>query len=113
MNNNPVDTAPLADVLNQDFLVGNVAEPFVIGLAVGFFAKKMLKTALFVLGAGVVLLFISQHFGFKGLNNLNLQEVGGHFMESVKQAFGFLKERLSNIQGGSGVGGFIVGFKLG
>ena len=40
MNNNPVDTAPLADVLNQDFLVGNIAEPFVIGLAVGFFAKK-------------------------------------------------------------------------
>jgi len=120
MNTNPVDTAPFADILNPDVLLGNVGGPFVIGLAVGFFAKKMLKIALFCLGAAVVLLFVLQYFDFKGSHNINLQEVGDSFIGSVKHGFELLKERLSTmnvaskpVQGGSAVTGFFVGFKLG
>jgi uncharacterized membrane protein (Fun14 family) len=120
MNNNSVDTAPFADILNPDFLLANVGGPFVIGLAVGFFAKKTLKIALFFLGAGVVVLFMLQYFDFKGSHNINLQEVGDSFIGSVKHGIEFLKERLSaiqssnkTIQSGSGVAGFFVGFKLG
>jgi len=120
MNNNPVDPAPFADILNPDFLLGNVGGPFVIGLAVGFFAKKILKIALFCLGAGVVALFIFQFYDFKGSNSINLQEVGDSFIGSVKHGFELLKERLSVLQsankvmqGGSAVSGFFVGFKLG
>ena len=120
MNNNPVDTTPFSDILNPDFLLDNLGGPFVIGLAVGFFAKKMLKIALFCLGAGVVVLFILQYFDFKGSHNINLQEVGDSFISLVKHGFELLKERLSTIQssnkaiqGSSAVGGFFVGFKLG
>jgi len=109
----PAVTSPSADILNTDFLLGNVTEPFVIGLAVGYFAKKLLKTALFFLGAAVFLLFVAQHYGLTALNNINLQEVGGGFLGIVKQVAGFLKDKLSSIEGGSGVGGFIVGFKFG
>ena len=120
MNNNPVNTAAFADILNPDFLLGNVGGPFVIGLAVGFFAKKMLKIALFCLGAAVVALFVLQYFDFKGSHNINLQEVGDSFIGSVKHGFELLKASLSTIQsgnkpiqGGSALAGFFVGFKLG
>jgi uncharacterized membrane protein (Fun14 family) len=120
MNNNPVDTAPFADILNPDFLLGNVGGPFVIGLAVGFFAKKMLKITLFCLGAGVVVVFIMQYFDFKGSHNINLQEVGDSFIGLVKHGFELLKEHLSTIQSGnkpiqsgSALTGFFVGIKLG
>ena len=33
---------PPTDMLSAPFLIGNVGAPFVIGLAVGFFAKKVL-----------------------------------------------------------------------
>jgi uncharacterized membrane protein (Fun14 family) len=37
--------------MSSAFLLGNVGAPFVIGLAVGYFAKKMLRFALFLGGA--------------------------------------------------------------
>ncbi len=120
MNNNLVETASFTDVFKPDFIIDNVGGPFIIGLAVGFFAKKMFKIALFCLGALVVVLFMLQYFDFKGSQDINFQEVGDSFIGSVKQGFELLNERLSKIQsnkktiqGGSAVGGFFIGFKLG
>ena len=60
MENENTTVNPLSDysntlnsesgLLNQDtmnYLLSNIGAPFVIGLAVGYFAKKVLKMALF------------------------------------------------------------------
>jgi hypothetical protein len=38
MNNYPVNATTSTDILSSTFLLGNVGAPFVIGLAVGYFA---------------------------------------------------------------------------
>ena len=61
--NQPVpEPAPL-DIFSASFLLPNVGAPFLVGLAVGYFAKKMLKLALFIGGAAVVLLFVGEYYG--------------------------------------------------
>jgi hypothetical protein len=38
MKNNSIDEVPFADILSSEFLIGNVGAPFIIGVAVGYFA---------------------------------------------------------------------------
>lgn len=115
MSENPVNTSSFTDIFSSTFLLGNVGAPFVIGLAVGYFAKKMLQAALFLSGAVVVMLFIAEHYNLITINSDVLQNAAGAALESVKSSNGFLVDRLSSVtsQGVSGVGGFYVGFKLG
>lgn len=115
MKNNPVDTLSSTDIFSSDFMIGNVGAPFVIGLAVGYFAKKMLLTALFLGGAAIVLLFVSEYYGITEISELQLQQATDAATDVAKQSGGFLVERLSSItsKGVSAVGGFFVGFKLG
>ena len=115
MNENTVDNSATTDIFSSAFLLGNVAAPFVIGLAVGYFAKKMLKTALFIGGGLVVLLFIGEYYGIVSVNGAVLQEAASSAAQAAKHSGDFLIDRLSAItsRGVSGVGGFFVGFKLG
>jgi uncharacterized membrane protein (Fun14 family) len=115
MNNTPVDTAASTDFLSSTFLLGNVGAPFVIGLAVGYFAKKILRLALFLGGAAIVLLFISEYYGFTHVPDDQLQKTATAATGFAQQSGGFLMERLSHItsKGVSGVAGFFVGMKLG
>jgi uncharacterized membrane protein (Fun14 family) len=115
MKNNTVDTHSFADISSSDFMIGNVGTPFVMGLAVGYFAKKMLIMTLFLCGAAIVLLFISEYYGIAEINDINLQQAADSATEVAKQSGNFLVKRLSVItsKGVSAAGGFFVGFKLG
>ncbi len=110
-----VDVAPPADIFSSTFLIGNVGAPFVIGLAVGYFAKKMIRTALFLGGAIIVMLFVAEYYGVVDITDEKLQLAATAATEAAKSSGGFLVDRLTRItsKGVSGVGGFFVGFKLG
>lgn len=110
-----LDTSSTTDIFSSTFLLGNVGAPFVIGMAVGYFAKKMLRTALFVGGAIIVLLFVSEYYGIVDITDANLQSAANAATEAAKNSGGFLIDRLTRItsKGISGAGGFFVGFKLG
>ncbi|WP_333878533.1 FUN14 domain-containing protein [Methylobacter sp.] len=115
MSTHPVDTASFTDIFSSTFLIGNVGAPFVIGLAVGYFAKKMLRTALFLGGAAIVLLFVAEYFDIINITDEKLQHIASAATEAAKSSSGFLVNRLTSItsKGVSGVGGFFVGLKLG
>ncbi len=104
--------------MNDDttnFLLTTVGAPFAIGLAVGFFAKKALKLVLFLAGAGIVALFVSQYYGYDGVDNESLRNMADTATSGAKQSGDFLMERLSNI-GGKGISataGFLAGLKMG
>jgi len=115
MNNYSVDTTPSIDIFSSTFLIGNVGAPFIIGLAVGYFAKKMLLTALFIGGAAIVLLFVSEYYGITHISDVQLQQAANTAADVAKSSGNFLVQRLSGItsKGVSGAAGFFVGFKLG
>lgn len=115
MKNNPIDADPSTDFFSQDFLIGNVGAPFIIGLAVGYFAKKMLLTALFLGGAAIVLLFVGEYYGITEISDLNLEQATDSATEAVEQSGDYLVKRLSGItsKGVSAAGGFFVGFRMG
>lgn len=115
MNDYTLEPSTSTDFLSSTFLIGNVGAPFVIGLAVGYFAKKMLKTALFLGGAAIVLLFISEYYGMIEITDEKLQNAANTATDFAKQSGGFLVERLSHItsKGVSATAGFFVGLKLG
>lgn len=114
MKNNLIE-APSSDIFSSAFLLGNIGAPFVIGLAVGYFAKKMLRTALFLAGGAIVLLFVSEYYGVIEITNAELQQVANSATDAAKSSGDFLIGRLSSItsKGVSGVAGFFAGFKLG
>ncbi|MDD5580352.1 MAG: FUN14 domain-containing protein [Methylobacter sp.] len=115
MKDHPIISAPSADIFSSTFLLGNVGAPFVIGLAVGYFTKKMLRTALFLAGAAIVLLFVAEYYGIVEMTDEKLQHAASAATEAAKYSGGFLVERLSGITSKtvSAVAGFFVGFKLG
>ena len=105
---------------NQDFfstpsLIGNVGAPFLLGIAVGYFAKKMLRTALFLGGGVVVILFIAEYYGVVHITDTQLLHATDVAAEAAKNSSDFLLERLSRftVKGVSATSGFIVGFKVG
>jgi uncharacterized membrane protein (Fun14 family) len=115
MTNPSIDAASRTDFFSSTFLLGNVGAPFVIGLAVGYFAKKMLKTALFVGGAIIVLLFVTEYYGITHISDAQLQYAAEAAADAAKSSGNYLVERLSSItsRGVSAVAGFFTGFKLG
>ena len=108
-------SVPNLDFLSTTFLLGNVGAPFVIGLAVGYFAKKVLKIALFLAGGAIVLLFASKYYGVTALSDHGLQNAANAATNIARESGGFLMDRLSRIsaKGVSAVTGFLVGLKFG
>lgn len=115
MNTHSVDTTPSTDIFSSTFLLGNIGAPFVIGLAVGYFAKKMIRMALFLGGAAIVLLFVAEYYNIINITDAELQHAASTATEAAKHSGGFLVNRLTSItsKGVSGAAGFFVGFKLG
>ena len=115
MNNKTMHEVSSTDIFPSEFLLTNVGAPFVIGLAVGYFAKKTLRMALFLGGAVIVLLFISEYYGVIILSRDKFGEVVNEATGGVKSFGNFLVTRLGSItsKGVSGLGGFFVGLKLG
>ncbi len=114
MNQPTPDPASL-DIFSASFLLPNVGAPFLIGLAVGFTAKKFLKIALFAGGAAVILLIVADHYGIAQLNDQALHQTAQTAADMVNQSGNFLYTRLSQftIKGCSVVAGFLVGLKIG
>lgn len=115
MNENPAQAPTGTDLFSSDFLLGNVGAPFLIGAAVGYFAKKMLKVALFIGGAAIVLMFVGEYYNIIDISDVQLQSAADTVAKGAKESGGFLVDRLTSItsKGASAVGGFIVGFKFG
>lgn len=115
MNEPPVTTTPGTDLFSSDFLFGNVGAPFLIGAAVGYFAKKMLKVTLFIGGAAIVLMFMGEYYDIINISDDQLQSAANTVAKGAKESGGFLVDRLTRItsKGVSAVGGFAVGFKFG
>ncbi|MFI3219675.1 MAG: FUN14 domain-containing protein [Methylococcales bacterium] len=115
MNNNAINVAPSTDIFSSAFLLSSVGAPFIIGMAVGYFAKKMLRTALFIGGAAIVLLFVSEYYGVVQINDAGLQHAADVATDAAKSSSHFLVARLSSItsKGVSASVGFFAGIKLG
>jgi uncharacterized membrane protein (Fun14 family) len=115
MNKKTMPEGPSTDSFPSEFLLTNVGAPFVIGVAVGYFAKKMLRVALLLGGAAIVLLFMGEYYGVISLSRDTFGEVVKEATGGVKSFGDFLVTRLGSIpsKGVSGVGGFFVGLKLG
>ena len=103
------------DFFSAAFLLPNIGAPFLVGLAVGYFAKKMLKVALFLGGAAVVLLFVGEYYGVTQINDQALHQTAQAAADLANQSGSFLYSRLSQLtwKGGSAVAGFLAGLKLG
>jgi uncharacterized membrane protein (Fun14 family) len=115
MNINSITSELSTDMLSSTFLLGDVGAPFVIGLAAGYFAKKMLRLALFIGGAAVVILLVANNYGITHVGSDVLQHAANSATTAVQQSGGFLMERLSGITstGASATAGFFLGLKLG
>ncbi len=115
MNNNATGWPASSEIFTSDYLMNNIGTPFAIGLAVGYFAKKMFLISLFLFGATIVVLFVSEHYGITEIHDINLQHAADSATHTVKESSDFLINRLSKIttKGVSAVGGFLVGFKIG
>ncbi|MEQ1544997.1 FUN14 domain-containing protein [Methyloglobulus sp.] len=115
MNETPLQTTPETDLFSADFLLGNVGAPFIIGAAVGFFAKKMLKFALFIGGAAIVMMFVGEYYNIINISDVQLQSAAETVAKGAKDSGSFLVDRLTRItsKGVSAAGGFFVGFKFG
>lgn len=105
----------ILDDLSNSFLVGNLGTPFVIGLAVGYFAKKVLRLGLLVSGAMIALLFVLEHFDIISINIDHLHSLAGTATDTAKASGELLIDKLKNYssQGLSAIGGFYFGLKLG
>ena len=110
--NNSVSSS--TDIFSTPFLLGSVGAPFIIGMAVGFFAKKMLKTALFIGGGIIVMLFVSEYYGIVHVDDAALQHAADAATNAAESSSHFLVNRLSSItsKGISASVGFFAGFKL-
>ncbi len=115
MNQTPIQTSSEMDIFSSDFLLGNVGAPFIIGVAVGYFAKKMLRVALFIGGAAIVLMFVGEYYNIVNISDIQLQSAAEVVAKGAKDSGGFLVDRLTQItsKGVSAVGGFFVGFRFG
>jgi uncharacterized membrane protein (Fun14 family) len=115
MNESTAQTAPRIDLFSSDFLLANVGGPFIIGSAVGYFAKKMLKVALFVGGALIALMFVGEYYNIIEISDIQLQNAAENVAKGAKATGGFLVDRLTRItsKGVSAASGFFVGFKFG
>lgn len=103
------------DIFNSTFLMGNVGAPFIIGLAVGYFAKKMFKTALFIMGGIIVLMMVGESYGIITINEAALMHTVDAASTAAKESGHFLVNRLSvyTARGVSATAGFFLGFKNG
>lgn len=111
----PVPDPASLDVFSATFLLPNVGAPFLVGLAVGYFAKKVVKIALLIGGAAVVLLFVAEYYGITRVDEQALHQTAQAAADLANQSGNFLHDRLSHLtwKGGSAVAGFLAGLKLG
>ena len=103
------------DEITESLQGGHVGTSFLIGLAVGYFAKKVLRLGLVLMGAVIVLLFVCEHFGIISIHVDTLNQFANTTIAATQNTGHFLTSNLDHYrsQGISALGGFVVGLKLG
>jgi len=89
---------------------------FLIGLSIGYVLKKSFKLMLFLMGIGLIAVFVLESQGVIQLDETHLQESVSHGVTTFKHFALFLKERLEHFHVSSGlsaIAGFFVGLKIG
>lgn len=105
---------PLNAVLSGNGLE-SLGPSFLIGLAVGYFAKKVLRISLFLFGAIVVVIFLVDESGLLHVSPDTVQSMAAGVQEEAVKAGGYLRNRL-DVFSGKGISagiGFVTGLKLG
>lgn len=115
MTPNTGNQEPSTDIFSTDFLLGNVGAPFLVGVAVGLFAKKVSKIAIFVGGAMLAVLFLAESWDLISVKDGAVLDVASRAAGALKETGTLLTDRLKvmSTQGGSAIAGFFVGFKAG
>lgn len=115
MSNTQLIPEGIEGYLSGSLLTQDVGAPFFIGLAVGYFAKKVFRIALFVSGAFLVLYFVLEYFGLFTLSNETLEGAANTVSQDAQSAGSFLMNRLTGFtsKGVSAAAGFLVGLKVG
>ena len=85
----PIPDPASLDFFSAAFLLPNIGAPFLVGLAVGYFAKKVLKVALFLGGAAVVLLFVGEYYGVTQVNDQALHQSAQAAADMANQSGSF------------------------
>ena len=89
---------------------------FMMGLSVGYVAKKSFKLMLFLMGLTIIGMFVLESQGIITFNEASLDQDVSFSIEAFKQFALFLEERLAALKiagGASAVAGFVVGLKMG
>jgi uncharacterized membrane protein (Fun14 family) len=105
----------LDSFLSGSSLVTDMGGSFIIGLAVGYFAKKVFRISLFLLGALIVGAFLLDQSGIFHVSPETLESMASGVGNEAIKAGGFLRNRLDVFSGkglSAGVG-FLAGIKLG
>lgn len=109
-----LDKGFLDDAFTSTFWWGKIGAPFLIGLAVGFFIKKILRTALFLAGGAIVVLFVAEYLGITQVSDVSLGKAADHAVALTRSSGEYLLARLSVIsfKGVSAAAGFFTGLKM-
>ncbi len=109
-------TASTSSDLFTDLPYLQLGGGFVIGLAVGYALKKSFKILILLLGLTLIGLFTLEHHHLITINDSGIEETVSAGTDTFKNIALFLKERLVSAGfagGGSAVGGFLMGLKIG
>lgn len=102
-------------LLSGNGWLNELGPAFLIGLAVGYFAKKVFRIGLFLFGALVVLTFLLDQSGLFHVAPETLESMATGVGNEAVTAGGFLRQHLEIFSGkglSAGVG-FIAGLKSG
>jgi uncharacterized membrane protein (Fun14 family) len=109
------ESNPIDSFFSGSSLVTDMGGPFIIGLAVGYFAKKMLRISLFLFGAVIVGAFLLDQSGIFHVSPDTLESMASGVGNETIKAGSFLRNQLDVFSGkglSAGVG-FLAGLKLG
>ena len=106
---------PMNDLLSGSGWISELGPAFIIGLAVGYFAKKVFRIGLFLFGAIVVVSFLLDQSGLFHVSTTTLESMASGVGDEAVKAGGFLRGRLDGFSGkGLSAGaGFLTGLKIG
>ncbi len=110
----PLDNIEGATNVDHPIPYLEMGSSFLIGLAVGFFIKKSFKIVLFILGLGLIVMFIMESKGAFTIDDKIVEQGVAQGTDLFKEFVNFIKNRITSFKTGVGaLAGFVVGLKLG
>jgi uncharacterized membrane protein (Fun14 family) len=102
-------------VFETPFALSAVGTPFLIGLAVGYCMKKLMRLALLLVGAVLIVLFVAEQYQLIVISDTAVQTATATLSQATNSFNHWLFQRLSlfSTQGVSVTAGLVLGFKMG